>query len=120
VAPGVAETAGILVGAEVPKRFTPRQQRFLYARALAHIRRGRHAVAALPASRLGALLGELVRQAAPSGTEFGRLPPPDAGYAELLARQLGSDARARIAPLAARAALEMPTNWEPLALGIRE
>jgi tetratricopeptide (TPR) repeat protein len=120
VAPVVAEAPGLLVGAEVPKRFTPRQQRFLYARALAHIRRGTHSLAGMPAGRLGALLGELVRLTAPTGTDFDRLPPPDPALAEMLARSLGSEARARLAPLAARAAAEMPTNWEPLALGIRE
>jgi hypothetical protein len=108
------------VGAEVPKRYTPRQQRFLYARALAHIRRGTHAVAAFPSSRLATLIGELIRLTAPAGTDLSRLPPPDAALSELLARQVSADARARLAPLAAKAAAEIPTNWEPLALGIRE
>ena len=120
VAPVVAETPGILVGAEVPKRYTPRQQRFLFARALAHIRRGTHAVAPLPPARLGALMAELVRLAAPAGTDLGKLPPADAAMAELLARAVGSEGRARLAPLAARAAAGLPSNWEPLALGIRE
>ena len=40
VIPTATEPAGLLVGLEVPKRFNPRQQRFLYARALAHSPRG--------------------------------------------------------------------------------
>jgi tetratricopeptide (TPR) repeat protein len=120
VAPVIAAAPAILVGTEVPRRFTPRQQRFLYARALAHVRRGTHAVAAMPAERLGSLLGELVRLAAPAGTDFGRLPPTDAAFAELLPRQIGSEARARLAPLATRAAAEMPASFEALMLGIRE
>ena len=119
VAPVAGEQPGILVGAEVPKRFNARQQRFLYARALAHIRRGTQAVAGMPPARLGALLGELVRLSAPAGTDFSRLPPPDGALAELLAR-LGVDVRARLSALAARTAAEMPTNFEPLVLGIRE
>ena len=120
VAPIAGETDGLLVGAEVPKRYAPRQQRFLYARALAHIRRGTHAVAGLPAARLAAVVSELIRLTAPSGTDLSRLPPADAALSELLARQVSAEARARLAPLSARAAAELPTNWEPLALGIRE
>ena len=120
VAPVAGEAAGILVGAEVPKRYTPRQQRFLYARALAHIRRGTHAVAGLPAARLGSIVSELIRLTAPSGTDLSRLPAADAALSELLARQVSAEARARLASLSAQAAAELPTNWEPLALGLRE
>ena len=120
VAPIAGETDGLLVGAEVPRRYSPRQQRFLYARALAHIRRGTHAVAGLPAARLATVVSELIRLTAPSGTDLSRLPVADAALSELLARQVSAEARERLAPLSARAAAELPTNWEPLALGIRE
>jgi hypothetical protein len=114
------EPPGLLVGAEVPKRFSPRQQRFLYARALAHLRRGTHPFAALSAEKLAALACELVRLCAPEGTNLSRLTFAEPAFAEALARQLSPEARERLAPLAARAAAEAPTNWEPLALGIRE
>ncbi len=120
VAPVAGDAPGLLVGAEVPKRYSPRQQRFLYARALAQIRRGTHAVATLSSARLATVTGELVRIAAPAGTDFSRLPPGDAALAEVMAQVIGPEARARLAPFAARAATELPTNWEPLTLGIRE
>ncbi|MCA1826519.1 MAG: tetratricopeptide repeat protein [Myxococcales bacterium] len=121
VAPVVsAEAPALLVGLDVPKRYTPRQQRFLYARALGHIRRGTHAVAVLAPQRLGAVVAELVRLAAPAVSQLSKLPPADPALAELLARQVSQEARARLAPLAARAAVEMPASWEPLALAIRE
>ncbi|HUJ29229.1 MAG TPA: tetratricopeptide repeat protein, partial [Myxococcales bacterium] len=120
VAPVSGDAPGLLVGLDVPKRYNPRQQRFLYARALAHIRRGTHPVVGLPASRIAIILGELVRIAAPAGTDFSRLPPADSALAEALARVVGPEARQRLAALAAKAAAEMPTNWEPLTLGIRE
>ncbi len=120
VAPIVSEAPGILVGAEVPKRYTPRQQRFLYARALSHLRRGTQAVAGLPAARLATVVSELIRLTAPSGTDLSRLPAADAALSELLARQVSAEARARLAPLSAQAAAELPTNWESLALGLRE
>src|SRR5207248_721999 len=120
VAPVVAESPGLLVGAEVPKRYSPRQQRFLYARALGHIRRGTHAIAGLTPARLGGLVAELVRLAAPSGTDLSKLPPAYSALAEMLARQVSQEARARLAPLAARAAAETPSAWEALSIGIRE
>jgi hypothetical protein len=107
------------VGSEVPKRFSPRQQRFLYARALAHIRRGTHPLAALSPAQLATLTGELIRLAAPHGTELAHLPRADAAIAETLARHIGPEARARLAGLSARAAAA-ETDWEALALGIRE
>jgi tetratricopeptide (TPR) repeat protein len=120
VLPVSGDVPGLLVGGEVPKRFTPRQQRFLYARALAHIRRGTHMLAGLPAARLAALVGELIRLTAPAGVDQSRLPPSDAALAEALGRHVGPEAQARLAPLARRACDGLPTNWEPLALGIRE
>jgi tetratricopeptide (TPR) repeat protein len=117
VAPLAAETAGILVGAEVPKRWSPRQQRFLYARALAHIRRGSQAVAPLPPERLAALAGELARFA---GVDLSSLAPPDPALAERLARFLGPETLSRLAEPAARLAAEEAVDWEALALGMRE
>ena len=117
VAPLSADAAGIRVGAEVPKRWSPRQQRFLYARALAHIRRGTHALAPLSPERLAVLAGELARVA---GIDVEMLPAPDAGLAERLARHFGPEARTRLAPAAARLAGEETVDWESLALGIRE
>jgi hypothetical protein len=77
-------------------------------------------LAGLPAARLATLVGEIVRLTAPGGTDFSRLSPGDGALADLLARQIGPPARARLAPLAQRAVAELPTNWDPLALGIRE
>jgi tetratricopeptide (TPR) repeat protein len=119
VAPVAGARPGLLVGAEVPRRFSPRQQRFLYARALAHVRRGTHPLAALSAARLASMTGELIRLAAPHGTDFSQLPRGDSALAEMLARHVGPDARARLSELAARAAAA-ETDWEALALGIRE
>jgi hypothetical protein len=120
VVPTATEPAGLLVGLEVPKRFNPRQQRFLYARALAHVRRGTHAVAVLPATRLGQLVGELVRLTAPAGTDFARLPARDAALGETFERVLSPEVRSRLAPLAARAAAEAPAAFDKLALALRE
>jgi tetratricopeptide (TPR) repeat protein len=120
VAPVAAEAPGVLVGAEVPKRWSLRQQRFLHARALAHIRRGTHAVAGFPAPRLAALVAELVRLVAPPEADLSALAAPDLALAECLAQHLGPDARARLSPLAARLAAEAPPDWDALALGIRE
>src|SRR5205823_8844082 len=88
VAPVAAEAPGVLVGAEVPKTWSARQQRFLYARALAHIRRGSQSLANLPAERLGTIVAELVRLTAPPDANRAALPPPDPGVAERLARQV--------------------------------
>ena len=120
VAPIAAETPGLLVGSEVPKLWSPRQQRFLYARALAHIRRGTHAIAGLPPARLAALVGEVVRLTAPLGTDFSTLPPSDPALAERLASHLAQQARETLCWLAARVAAEPPTDWDALALGVRE
>jgi len=115
-----ADAPGILVGSEVPKRWSPRQQRFLYARALAHIRRGTHPVAGLSAERLAAIVHELVRLAAPPGSDLSTLPPPDATLAERLARHLGTEARDRMSWAAAMFLAEPPPDWEALFFGIRE
>ena len=117
VAPLSAETGGILVGAEVPKRWSPRQQRFLYARALAHIRRGSQALAPLPPEKLAALAGALLKIA---GLEAEALPPADPALADRLARSFGPEARSRLAVAAERLAGAPEVDWEALSLGIRE
>src|SRR5207248_2895867 len=109
-----------LVGLEVPKRYHSRQQRFLYARALAHIRRGTHAVTGLSPERLAQIVAELARLAAPEGTDLSRLPPPDPALGQVLAEALGSDDRGALAALAERTAADPPQAWESLALAIRE
>src|SRR5437763_10564268 len=120
VAPVAAEAAGLLVGSEVPKRWSPRQQRFLYARALAHIRRGTHAIAHLPVAELSSLVAQIVRIAAPVDTDFSRLPPPDPALGERLAPHFGQEARETLSWLAANVAAEAVPDWDGLALGIRE
>ena len=120
VAPIAAETPGLLVGSEVPKLWSPRQQRFLYARALAHIRRGTHAIAGLPPAHLAAVVGEVVRLTAPLGTDFSTLPPSDPALADRLASHFAQEARETLCWLAARVAAEPPTDWDALALGVRE
>ena len=115
-----ATTPGLLVGSEVPKLWSPRQQRFLYARALAHIRRGTHAIAGLPPAHLAALVGEVVRLSAPLGTDFSTLPTSDPALAERLASHFAQEARETLCWLAARVNAEPPTDWDALALGVRE
>jgi hypothetical protein len=115
-----ADTPGLLVGSEVPKRWSPRQQRFLYARALAHIRRGTHPIAHLSGPALGALVGQIVRLAAPVETDFSGLPPADPALGERLAPHFGAEARETLSWLAARIAAEPAPDWDALALGIRE
>jgi hypothetical protein len=120
VAPIAAETPGLLVGSEVPKLWSPRQQRFLYARALAQIRRGTYAIAGLPPAHLAAVVGEVVRLTAPLGTDFSTLPPSDPALAERLASHFAQEAREALCWQAARVAAEPPTDWDALALGLRE
>ena len=120
VLPTATEPPGMLVGLEVPKRYHSRQQRFLYGRALAHIRRGTHALAGLPPEQLAQIVAELVRLAAPDGTDLSNLSPSDLALSQVLAQALPPDERGRLAPLAERAAAEPPPSWESLALGLRE
>jgi len=120
VLPAATEPPGLLVGLEVPKRHHSRQQRFLYARAMAHIRRGTHAVAELPPERLAQVVGELVRLLAPAGTDFSRLPPHDPALAEALERAIPAEERTAMAQLAERAAAEPPASWSDLPLALRE
>ena len=120
VAAVATETAGVLVGAEVPKRWSARQQRFLYARALAHIRRGTHPFAGTPGRRLGAIVEELVRLTAPPEANRAALRAPDPALAERLARHLDPAARGRLSPLAERVLAGPLPDWDALALGIRE
>ncbi len=137
VAPVATEPPGLLVGAEVPRRFPARQQRFLYGRAIAHIRRGTQALAGLPPQRLGQLLAELVRAASPAEVDsaaLAQLPPSDAELSAKLAQVLTPvvelqeegeghvqvDPKERLAPAAARLLAELPASWEPLSLALRE
>jgi len=120
VLPTATEPPGLLVGLEVPKRHHSRQQRFLYARAMAHIRRGTHPVAELAPERLAQVGGELVRLLAPQGTDFSGLPPHDPALAEALERAFPDEERAALAPLAARAALDPSPVWATLPLAVRE
>jgi hypothetical protein len=120
VLPTATEPPGVLVGLEVPKRYHSRQQRFLYARALAHVRRGTHAVAGLAPDRLAQVVAELARLAAPEGTDVSRLPAADPALGQILAQALRPDERSALAPLAERAAAEAPAGWGPLALALRE
>ena len=120
VAPLAAESPALLVGAEVPKRWSLRQQRFLYARALAHLRRGTQAIANLDAGGLAALVCQVARLTAPVDTDFSLLPPADPALGERLAAHFGQEARETLSWLAARVATEGPGDWESLALGIRE
>ncbi|MBS2021870.1 MAG: hypothetical protein JST92_05630, partial [Deltaproteobacteria bacterium] len=119
VLPVAADPPGLLVGTEVPRRFVPRQQRFLYGRALAAMRRGAHPLWNMAAPQLEQLVAELVRLCAPVGTDLGRLPPLDVKLSDALSKAMDDATRARLSPLAAQAA-GTGTSWESLRLGIRE
>src|SRR5207237_966800 len=120
VLPTATEPPGMLVGLEVPKRYHSRQQRFLSGRALAHIRRGTHALAGLAPEHLAQIVADLVRLAAPDGTDLSRLAPSDPALAQVLAQALPPDERSRLAALAERAAAEPPPRWESLAPAPRQ
>ncbi|HEX9573250.1 MAG TPA: tetratricopeptide repeat protein [Myxococcales bacterium] len=120
VLPAATEPPGLLVGLEVPKRHHSRQQRFLYARAMAHIRRGTHPLAELPPERQAQVAGELARLLAPAGTDLSRLPPHDPALAEALERAIPAEERAAMAQLAERAAAEPAPSWAALPLALRE
>src|SRR5207253_9457608 len=91
VLPTATESPGLLVGLEVPKRHHSRQQRFLYVRALAHVRRGTHPLFAMTAQRLAQVAGELVRLLAPDGTDLSGLPLHDPALAGVLERALPAE-----------------------------
>jgi hypothetical protein len=136
VSPVTTEPPGLLVGAEVPRRFPARQQRFLYGRALAHIRRGTHALATLPPLRIGQIVGELVRLVARGSSDTGALsalPPPDPALAARMGQVLSPvvelredadvqsvDPKERLGPACANLLSEPATDWEALALALRE
>ena len=120
VVPTATDPAGLLVGLEVPKRYQARQQRFLYARALAHIRRGTHPLATMAPDRLRQVVAELVRIAAPPGTDTSQLPARDAPLAHALEAAIRPGVRGRLAPLAARAAAEAANAADALRLAMRE
>ncbi len=119
VSPVAGEAPGLLVGLEAPRRYPPRSLRFLYARSLAHLRRGTQVISSWTAPRLGQLTAALVQLCAPPGTDVSRLPVPDQKLLEKLGKALSPEARARLAPLAQQAAAET-TSFELLALGLRE
>lgn len=120
VAPVATEPPGLLIGAEVPKRFSPRQQRFLYARALAHLAHGTQALHEQPAERLEQLVVELARACAPDDATAARLPARNEALAELVTTQLPAEARKRLQLVAARTVGELPRDFEAFALGLRE
>ena len=120
VLPTATIPAGLLLGLEVPKRYQSRQQRFLYARALAHVRRGTHPLAPLPADRVGRVVAELVRLVAPGTIDDARLPPADTALAKALAAAIPPDARARLVPLARQLAPQSRQDWEQLSFAMRE
>jgi tetratricopeptide (TPR) repeat protein len=120
VLPTATTPAGLLVGVEVPKRYQSRQQRFLYARALAHVRRGTHALAALPPDRVGRVVAELMRLVAPGTIDDARLPPADAALAKALAAAISPAARGPLVPLARELAAQSRQDWEQLSFAMRE
>ena len=120
VVPTATSPAGLLVGLDVPKRHQARQQRFLYARALAHVRRGTHPLAPLPPDRVGRVVAELLRLVAPAAIDGGRLPPADAALAKALETAVSPEARARLLPFASEAAGQSRLDWEQLSFAMRE
>jgi tetratricopeptide (TPR) repeat protein len=114
------EPPGLLVGSEVPRRYTPRQQRFLFARALAQLRARSHALAGLPPAQLLQIVAEVARACLPAGAPTPGLPPPAAALGEKLRKALPEAARARLAPLALQLAREGVPSIDALALGLRE
>ena len=120
VLPTATNPPGLLVGLEVPKRYQSRQQRFLYARALAHVRRGTHPLAPLPADRVGRIVAELVRLVTPAAVDEARLPPGDAALAKALEAAVPPESRARLVPFALQAAAQSRQDWEQLSFAMRE
>ncbi len=135
VAPAAATPPGLIVGAEAPRRYAPRVQRFLYSRALAYVKFGTHTLveqlrSAVPAeappaqgvsaARLIALGAELCRLCAPAGSDLSKLPAHDPALEGPLAAALAPEERTRLAPAAAALLAALPLDAEPLALAIRE
>jgi tetratricopeptide (TPR) repeat protein len=116
----LTEPPGLLVGGEVPRRYPPRQQRFLYARALAQIRARSHGLVGLPAAQLLQIVAEVARACLPPGAPAPGLPPPATALGEKLRAALPEAARARLGPLALRVAREGVPSIDALALGLRE
>jgi tetratricopeptide (TPR) repeat protein len=122
VSPVAADAPGILVGAEAPRLYPPRAQRFLYTRSLAHLRRGTHPFAGWSADRLGRLVAAIARLCSPAGTDLRHLPAPGEASTDAdvraIERALDSAARQRLAPLA-RQLHAAPVDFAQLALGLR-
>lgn len=127
VAPAALESAGLIVGAEAPRRYPPRVQRFLYSRALAHLKYGTGALVDQSSSgrviRIAALTAALVRLVSPEGTDLSTLPARDEAIENVLGPALSTEARARLGPLA-KELLDHPFLTEAaesdLALALRE
>ena len=120
VLPTATNPGGLLVGLEVPKRYQPRQQRFLYARALAHVRRATHPLAALPPDRVGRVVAELIRLVVPAASGDAHLPPPDGALAKALEGSVPPEARARLADVAGQVLAQSRQEWEQLSFAMRE
>jgi hypothetical protein len=137
VAPAAAVPPGLIVGAEAPRRYAPRVQRFLYSRALAHVKFGTHTLVdqlhsaapgvgvappaqGVPAARLTALGVELCRLCAPAGSDLSKLPAHDPALEGPLAAALAPEERTRLSPAAAALLAALPLDPAPLALAIRE
>jgi len=114
------EPPGLLVGGEVPRRYPPRQQRFLYARALAQVRARSQGLVGLASAQLLQIVAEVARACLPPGTPAPALPPPAAALGEKLRAALPEAARARLGPLALRVAREGVPSIDALAFGLRE
>ncbi len=122
VAPVAAEAWGLLVGADAPRRFAPREQRFLYARALATVRNGTHVLMDLGGARLVQLCAEIMRISLPAA-DLSALPPRDEALARPLPAafaNLSPDAKAHIATLSLALLTALPIDGESLGLAMRE
>ncbi len=124
VAPAAVEPVGLIVGAEAPRKYPPRVQRFLYSRALAQVKHGTHPLVDPTAqtqsiTRLGPICAELIRLCSPEGAELSGLPPRDESIESTLSAALSTEARARLAPLCPDA-IPALASLDRLALGIRE
>jgi hypothetical protein len=117
-----AEAWGLLVGAEAPRRFKPRELRFLYARALSAVKNGTHALSEFSGARLVQLCAEIVRISLPTA-DLPTLPPRDESLAAPLAAalcNLSTEAKARVERLSHELLAAPAIDGESLALAIRE
>ena len=87
------EPPALVIGGEVPKHYAPREQRFLFARALARMRLRTVAFARMQPVDLASLIAALVRLKEPTFSRFGQA---DAGVDQRLAKHASKKARAAI------------------------